>query len=123
MPVTCLIVDDNTSFLEAARVYLERDGLIVAGVATDSAEALQQAKTLRSDVILVDVSLGDESGFDLVRRLVDDGLAEDTTVILISTRAEEDVADLIAASPAAGFLPKSELSARAIGRFVDGHTP
>jgi CheY-like chemotaxis protein len=123
MPITCLIVDDNTSFLEAARVYLERDGLIVAGVATNSAEALQQAQTLRSDVILVDVSLGDESGFDLVRRLVDDGLAEDTTVILISTRAEEDVADLIAASPAAGFLPKSELSARAIRRFVDGHTP
>lgn len=123
MPITCLIVDDNTSFLEAARVYLERDGLIVAGVATNSAEALQQAQTLRSDVILVDVSLGDESGFDLVRRLVDDGLAEDTTVILISTRAEEDVADLIAASPAAGILPKSELSARAIRRFVDGHTP
>lgn len=123
MPITCLIVDDNTSFLEAARVYLERDGLIVAGVATNSAEALQQAQTLRSDVILVDVSLGDESGFDLVRRLVDDVLAEDTTVILISTRAEEDVADLIAASPAAGILPKSELSARAIRRFVDGHTP
>jgi CheY-like chemotaxis protein len=123
MPITCLIVDDNTSFLEAASVYLERDGLIVAGVTTNSAEALQQAQTLRSDVILVDVSLGDESGFDLVRRLVDDGLAEDTTVILISTRAEEDVADLIAASPAAGFLSKSELSAPAIRRFVDGHTP
>ena len=36
------------------------------------------------------------------------------TVILISTHAEDDLADLIAESPAIGFLPKSELSAAAI---------
>jgi two-component system, NarL family, nitrate/nitrite response regulator NarL len=39
-------------------------------------------------------------------------------VILISTHAEADLADLIAASPAAGFLPKAELSAKAIRRIV-----
>ena len=123
MPITCLIVDDNTSFLEAARVYLERDGLTVAGVATNSAEAIRQAETLRPDVVLVDVSLGDESGFDLARRLAEDGVDDKATIVLISTRAEEDVADLIAASPADGFLPKSELSASAIRRFVDGQAP
>ena len=123
MPITCLIVDDNTSFLEAARVYLERDGLTVAGVATNSAEAIRQAETLRPDVVLVDVSLGEESGFDLARRLAEDGVDDKATIVLISTRAEEDLADLIAASPAAGFLPKSELSASAIRRFVDGHAP
>jgi hypothetical protein len=41
---------------------------------------------------------------------------------LISARAETDYGDLIAESPAAGFLPKSELSAQAIGRILD-HTP
>jgi hypothetical protein len=41
-------------------------------------------------------------------------------VILISTHAEADFADLIAASPAAGFLPKSELSLDAIARILDG---
>ena len=118
----CLIVDDNHSFLEAARVLLEREGLTVAGVATTSAEALRQAETLRPDVVLVDISLGEESGFDLVQRLVEDDLADEATVILISTHAEEDVADLIAASPAAGFLPKAELSATAIRRIVDGRS-
>lgn len=123
MRITCLIVDDNTSFLEAARVYLERDGLTVAGVARNSVEAIRQAETLRPDVVLVDVSLGDESGFDLARRLAEDGVDDKATIILISTRGEEEVADLIAASPAAGFLPKSELSANAIHRFVEGHAP
>jgi hypothetical protein len=41
-------------------------------------------------------------------------------VILISTHSEADFADLIAESPAAGFLPKGELSADAIRRIVDG---
>jgi two-component system nitrate/nitrite response regulator NarL len=41
-------------------------------------------------------------------------------VILISTHAEADFADLIDESPAAGFLPKSELSAGAIHRLLDG---
>ena len=120
MPIRCLIVDDNHSFLEAARVLLEREGLTVAGVASTVAEALREAETLRPDVVLVDISLGEESGFDLARRLVEDDLGDQAAVVLISTHAEEDVLDLIAASPAAGFLPKAELSASAIRRIVDG---
>jgi two-component system, NarL family, nitrate/nitrite response regulator NarL len=122
MPMRSLIVDDNGLFLEAARVLLEREGLSVAGVAATSAEALRQAEALRPDVILVDISLGEESGFDLARRLVEDGLGDDAVVILISTHAEEDLADMIAASPAAGFLPKAELSASAVQRIVDEHS-
>jgi DNA-binding NarL/FixJ family response regulator len=119
MPMRSLIVDDNGLFLEAARVLLEREGLSVAGVAATSAEALRQAEALRPDVILVDISLGEESGFALARRLVEDGLGDDAVVILISTHAAEDLADMIAASPAAGFLPKAELSASAVQRIVE----
>jgi two-component system, NarL family, nitrate/nitrite response regulator NarL len=115
-----LIVDDNHSFVEAARVLLEREGVTVAGVASTGAEALRQAERLRPDVVLVDISLGPESGLELARRLVESDLGEEAAVVLISTRAEEDVADLIAASPAAGFLAKAELSASAIRRIVDG---
>jgi DNA-binding NarL/FixJ family response regulator len=114
----CLIVDDNESFLEAARALLEREGVAVAGVAMTTAEALEQAERLRPDVTLVDISLGPESGFDLVRRLAENDRG--ATLILISTRAEEDVTDLVAESPAAGFIAKSDLSADAIRRFVDG---
>jgi len=119
MAIRCLIVDDNESFLEAARLLLEREGLGVAGVASKGAEALRQVEALHPEVILVDICLGEESGLDLARCLVENGPAGKTTVILISTHTEADFADLIADSPAAGFLPKAELSADAIRRIVD----
>ena len=121
MPIRLLIVDDNQLFLEAARVLLEREGLTVAGVAMTGNEAVRQAESLRPDVVLVDISLGEESGLDLAQRLVQDGSGSEATVVLISTRAEEDVAELVAVSPAAGFLPKAELSAGAILRIVEGN--
>lgn len=120
MPLRCLLVDDNEAFLETASLLLEREGVTVAGVASTIAQALGQARALRPDLILVDIGLGDESGFDLARLLARDGLSAD--VILISTGAETDYAEMIDDSPAAGFLAKSELSARAISQIL-GHTP
>jgi DNA-binding NarL/FixJ family response regulator len=118
MAVQCLIVDDNRDFLAAARTLLERESLAIAGVASTSEEALREAARLRPDVVLVDVSLGDESGVELAQRLVADP-AQDATVILISTRSEAELADLIPLSSAAGFLSKSELSANAIRALLD----
>jgi DNA-binding NarL/FixJ family response regulator len=89
-------------------------------VASSIAGALAQARALRPDLILVDIGLGDESGFDLARLLALDD--PDAAVILISTAAEADYAELIQDSPAAGFLPKSELSLHGISRLL-GHTP
>jgi len=110
----CLIVDDSPRFLDAARGLLERQGITVVGVASTSAEALQQAEELRPDVILVDIDLGGESGFELARRLRREANLAPSRVILISTHAEQDYADLIATSPVVGFLSKSVLSAGAI---------
>jgi CheY-like chemotaxis protein len=118
MPLRCLLVDDSDAFLETASLLLEREGLTVVGVALSIAEALQQARALRPDLILVDIGLGSESGFTLARLLARDGQGAD--VILISAGAEADYAELIAESPAAGFLAKSELSASRIGRIL-GH--
>jgi DNA-binding NarL/FixJ family response regulator len=122
MILRSLLVDDNDAFLEAASVLLEREGVTVVGVASNTAEALCQARALRPDVILVDIGLGDESGFDLAWLLARDSQGGRAEVILISSCAETDYAELIADSPAAGFLAKPELSARAIGRIL-GHTP
>jgi DNA-binding NarL/FixJ family response regulator len=122
VPLRVLIVDDSDLFLEAARVLLEREGLTVAGVASTSAEARRQIRALQPQVVLVDIALGKENGFDLVVSLTEDGLGDEAVVILISTRSAEDFADRIAASPAAGFLTKGELSAPAIRRIVDTHT-
>ena len=118
-----VLMDDNQFFLDAARVLLEREGLSVVGVAANSAEALRLAEELRPEVVLVDISLGGESGFDLARRLTGHHRASGPAVILISTHAEADFADLIAESPAAGFVPKPELTADAIRGIVDGRAP
>jgi DNA-binding NarL/FixJ family response regulator len=112
----CLIVDDNASFLEAAATLLEREGLTVAGAASTADDALRRIRELRPDVVLVDIMLGSESGLDLARRLADDGCP--AKVILVSTHPEADFADLIAETPALGFVQKSELSAAAIRRLV-----
>lgn len=121
MPIRCLLVDDNAAFLTSARTLLDRQGVTVVGTASTSAEALRLAAALRPDVVLVDIALGEENGFDLARRLAEssgDGDGGAITVIMISTAAESDYADLIAESPAMGFLPKAELSAAGIQRIL-----
>jgi DNA-binding NarL/FixJ family response regulator len=121
MPLRCLIVDDNAPFMEAARTLLERQGISVVGVAMTAGEGLQGAEELQPDVVLVDIDLGIDSGFALARALADGGGAVASNVILISTHSEEDFADLVAESPALGFLAKSDLSADALRHILDGH--
>lgn len=84
----------------------------VVGVASTSAEAVKLAAALKPAVVLVDIDLGEESGFDLARTLTSNGASMD--VILISAYPEGDLRDLIETSPAAGFLPKPVLSRQAI---------
>jgi DNA-binding NarL/FixJ family response regulator len=114
-----LIVDDNASFLEASRTLLERQGVVVIGTATSAAEGLQRAAELNPDVILIDIDLGTDSGFDLAQQLADNH----PHIILISTHREEDFADLIAESPARGFLAKSDLSKQAIQHILQRPQP
>jgi DNA-binding NarL/FixJ family response regulator len=121
--LSVLIVDDNGLFLEAARDRLEQGGLRVVGVAATSVEALRRTEELRPEVVLVDVMLGSESGFELARRLAAHHRDDGPAVILISTYSAADYAGPIAESPAAGFLPKQELSADAIRRIIDGRGP
>jgi len=119
MTMRFVLVDDNSRFLRAARSLLEKQGIAVVGVASTGDEALRRAEELRPDVLLVDIDLGSESGFDVTRRLTTAGAAN---VILISTHAEQDFADLIAASPAVGFISKSDLSAGSIHQVLKNQT-
>jgi CheY-like chemotaxis protein len=110
----CVIVDDNRDFLDAATRLLQHQGINVVAVATSAAEGLQCVKDLQPDVTLVDIDLGEESGFDLVERLHRNGFGAEVPTILISTHAEDDFAELVSASPALAFIPKAALSGAAI---------
>ena len=108
----CVIVDDNSLFLEGATDLLTREGVDVVGVAANSAEAIRLVTEVRPDVMLVDIDLGDEDGFELAQRV--HAISPASKVILVSTHAEEDLAHLIDQSPALGFIAKTGLSAQAI---------
>ena len=110
----CVIVDDNRDFLDAATRLLEHQGINVLAVATSSAEGLRCVENLRPDVTLVDVNLGEESGFELVEKLHRSGSGDGIPAILISTHSEDDFAELISDSPALAFIPKAALSGTAI---------
>jgi DNA-binding NarL/FixJ family response regulator len=113
----CLLVDDNALYLGEARDLLERQGMRVVGVASNSGEALAIAAADRPDVALVDIDLGVESGLDVARALAT--CDEPVSVILISAYAEKDLLDLLDDSPAVGFLPKSILSRKAIEGLLE----
>ncbi len=122
MAIRCLIVDDSARFLQAARGLLEREGVQVVGVASTGEQARRQMSELRPDIMLVDIDLGTESGFEVARRLsvlpTDNQPADQPRIILISSHDEEDFQDLIASSPVIGFLGKSLLSADAIQQLL-----
>ena len=113
-----LIVDDSPAFLEAAQAVLENEGMTVVGVASSSNEALERIRDLRPDVALVDIDLGDESGFDVARRLA---AAADPalSLIIISSHDGDDFKELLEASPALGFVSKSSLSGDAIRAVLE----
>lgn len=115
MAIRCLIVDDNQRFAQTARELLQDDGIDVLAVARGGEEAVRLARELRPDLALVDIDLGGESGLDVACRLrADEPGALADAVILISTYGQDEFGELIAASPAVGFIAKAELSADAI---------
>jgi DNA-binding NarL/FixJ family response regulator len=92
----------------------------VVGVASTGEAAVRRVIELRPDVTLVDIDLCGSSGCELARHLADEGGGAAGCLILISAHAEEEFTDLIEASPVAGFLPKSALSADAILALMPG---
>jgi DNA-binding NarL/FixJ family response regulator len=117
MAVRCLIVDDDDGFLDVARDLLEREQINVVGVASNSAGAIRLMAAARPDVMLIDVNLGEESGFDLVDSITGATPPAPPILILISTYTLDDYIDLPVPG-ATAFVRKSELSGTAIRRIL-----
>jgi DNA-binding NarL/FixJ family response regulator len=116
---TVLIVDDHASFRLQARALLEAAGHAVVGEAATGRAAIEMAAELRPEVVLLDVGLPDVDGFEVARRLAAGSPASPPPlVVLTSSRDAAAYGPLIAASPAAGFIAKDELSGPALARLV-----
>ncbi|MET7399461.1 response regulator transcription factor [Dactylosporangium sp. NPDC005572] len=105
MAVRCVIVDDSERFRASARRLLTTQGLTVVADAADSRQAMRVIDEHDPDVVLVDVGLGAESGFDLAAKLAP------RPVIMVSSLAPDDIEDLVGPSGAIGYVPKNQLSA------------
>jgi len=125
---TALVVDDHEGFRAFARLILESAGFTVTEAAT-GAEAASAAAATSPQLVLLDIQLPDTDGFEVARRLTaaqgqpgQQGRPAQPgpVIVLTSTREASDYGGRIAASPAAGFLPKDQLSARALRGYLDG---
>ena len=108
MSARVLIVDDHAPFRALARRVLTADG----------ASALDAARTLRPDVVLLDVQLPDVDGFRVAEALNDD--PPSPAVVLVSSRSGGDYGSRLTTSPARGFIPKADLSGEGLQRVLDG---
>lgn len=113
--VSCVIVDDSPRFRAAAKSVLRAQGILVAGEAANGAEAVALTGALHPDVVLLDVDLGGESGFDVARMITG------SLIILVSARSYEEYGPLVDTAPVLGFLHKSALSGDAV-RTLIGHS-
>jgi DNA-binding NarL/FixJ family response regulator len=79
-------------------------------------------RELLPDLVILDIDLSAESGFDVARQLrspeTNASPSNAPDIILVSIHDEEDFADLIRDSVATGFLAKSDLSVRAIRQLL-----
>lgn len=101
-----LLVDDHPLFLQSLRVLLAAQGYTVVGTAGDGLEALRQARTLRPELILMDIDMPGCDGLTATR-LISAEMPEVRIVILTVSTSDEHLFEAIK-SGASGYLLKSQ---------------
>jgi DNA-binding NarL/FixJ family response regulator len=113
---TVLIVDDHSGFRASARELLEAEGFEVVGEAGDAASAVEEARRLRPDIVLLDIQLPDADGVQVSRQIeTENGRPE---IVLVSSRDVSYLAGALAECPACGFIPKSELCGAELRKLI-----
>ncbi|SMP62982.1 two component transcriptional regulator, LuxR family [Desulfonatronum zhilinae] len=102
---TVLIVDDHPLYREGLKAIILRSPTFeMAGEAGDAEEGLRQAKSLRPDLALVDISLPGESGIDLVRSLK--SVLPETHILVVSMHSRMDYISEAFQAGALGYVVK-----------------
>ena len=104
-----LIVDHHPSFRRAARELLAARGFAVVGETECGAAARTLVEQIRPNLVIVDVRLGAECGYDLARSLTD--VHPSLAVVLVSANADLGDPAHVAECGARAFVPKADLAA------------
>jgi PleD family two-component response regulator len=104
---TVLLVDDNHALLEGL-VGMLQPTYKVAAALSSGATVVDQAAALRPDLIILDISLGDVSGFEVAKRLKKAGCP--SKIIFLTLHEDMDFADAAFGLGALGYVFKSRLS-------------
>ncbi len=117
-----LIVDDHTIFRSGLRMILEAtEKMVVAAEAGSGREALEKAREVEPDIVLLDISLPDENGFNILKKLRSE--RESLSVLILTMHPEEVFAVRFLKAGAAGYLTKKEAPnelVAAIDKVLDG---
>ena len=107
MSIRLLIVDDQELVRTGFRLFLEtHDDLEVVGEAGDGAEAIERARQLRPDVILMDIRMPRMDGVDATARLTSAGIEPPPRVLVLTTFELDEYVFGALRAGAAGFLLK-----------------
>ena len=106
--IKVLIADDHPIVCKGIRNLLEPAAdITVIGEAHSGAEALQMIKSLRPDLVLLDVELTDMSGIDVIRQLNEDKVS--VRVLGLSSYDDREFISQLLALGASGYLLKDEI--------------
>ena len=103
-PIRVLVVDDNAGFRESLLSLLEAGNLQVVGEAGSGAEALSMARSLRPDVVLMDVRMPTMDGIEATRRLKAD--FPDLGVVALSGHEDQEIVRGMLVAGASGYVLK-----------------
>lgn len=121
-PASVLLVDDHPLMRKGLRALLEDEaGIFVNGEATDGEQAIEQARSLAPDVIIMDISMPRLNGIEATRRILKE--LPKTRVIALSIHSEQRFVDEMLHAGAAGYLLKDSVPeelVRAIQAVVRG---
>src|ERR687897_978191 len=107
MSIRLLIVDDQELVRTGFRLFLEtQDDLEVVGEAADGAEAIERAKELRPDVVLMDIRMPGMDGVEATARLSAAGIEPPPRVLVLTTFELDEYVFGALRAGAAGFLLK-----------------
>lgn len=119
--ISVMVVDDHPIWRDGVARDLSENGFEVAATAPDAPAAIRIARTVRPDVVLMDLNLGGTSGVEATREIT--AAALDTRVLVLSASGEHsDVLEAVKAG-ASGYLVKSASAAElvdAVRRTADG---